>query len=75
MPEKCHPCTWTILLPMYLDYTPITPNNTIQRSCSTCDARTIGDETGSTVRSTAGKISADRGGREDRRGIGALQSP
>jgi hypothetical protein len=21
MPEKCYPCTWTILLPMYLDYT------------------------------------------------------
>ena len=21
MPEKCYPCTWTNLLPMYLDYT------------------------------------------------------
>lgn len=26
MPEKCYPCTRTILLPMYLDYTQRTRN-------------------------------------------------
>jgi hypothetical protein len=32
MPEKCYPCTWTNLLPMYLDYTQAAPNNDMHRS-------------------------------------------
>ena len=32
MPEKCQPCTWTILLPMYLDYTDALSNKPLQRS-------------------------------------------
>jgi hypothetical protein len=28
---KCYPCTWTILLPMYLDYTDASSNNPLQR--------------------------------------------
>jgi hypothetical protein len=30
MPEKCYPCTWTNLLPMYLDYT----EGCLTRRCS-----------------------------------------
>jgi hypothetical protein len=32
MPEKCYPCTRTILLPMYLDYTAEPSNNGMQRT-------------------------------------------
>jgi len=32
MPEKCYPCTRTILLPMYLDYTHTAPNKRLQRT-------------------------------------------
>ncbi len=31
MPEKCYPCTWTNLLPMYLDYTHTASNKRMQR--------------------------------------------
>src|SRR5215208_6744717 len=34
MPEKCYPCTWTNLLPMYLDYPPRMSNNQLQRSAN-----------------------------------------
>ncbi len=29
---KCNPCSWTNLLPMYLDYTAAMPNNDMHRS-------------------------------------------
>ena len=32
MPEKCYPCTWTNLLPMYLDYTEAGSNSYLERS-------------------------------------------
>ena len=31
MPEKCYPCLWTNLLPMYLDYTEAGSNKALQR--------------------------------------------
>jgi len=50
-------------------------NNPLQRSCSTCDARTIGNETYWTANRTTSKIIPDPAGRDDRRGIGAQESP
>jgi hypothetical protein len=51
------------------------PNKPLQRSCSTCDARTIGNETYWTANRTTSKIIPDRASRDDRRGIGAQESP
>jgi hypothetical protein len=47
------------------------PNNPLQRSFSTCSARTYRDETYWTSNRSARKIIPDRAGRDDRRGSGA----